>query len=167
MTETAGRVGLFALRLLPVAAAAAIVAGCSTTNLEDVAPVASMQAPQTLPEKMPPPASASSAAAPETVATEPAPPPVTVAAQPEVAAPPVRDAIDTGSFPNLNVPPGTAAPQFTPSEKAAKLAELGSKRTITQSGPATNPAVEAAKVKRLRLLAQTHAADTLKAIEAE
>lgn len=165
MTETAGRVGLFALRLLPIAAAAVIAAGCSTTNLEDVAPVASMQAPQTLPEAMPPPASASTAVAP--VAVAPAPPPATVAAQPEVAAAPVRDALDTGSFPNLNVPPGTAAPQFTPSERAAKLAELGSKRTITQSGPATNPAVEAAKVKRLRLLAQTHAADTLKAIEAE
>lgn len=167
MTETAGRVGLFACRLLPIAAAAAIAAGCSTTNLEDVAPVASMQAPQTLPETMSPPASAAGAVEPAAVVSEPAPDPVAVAVPPEAVRAPVRDALDTGTFPNLNVPPGTAAPQFTPSEKVSKLAALGSKRSAAQSGPATNPAVEAAKVKRLRKLAQTHAADTLKAIEAE
>lgn len=163
MTETAGRTGFF-VGLLPIAAVAMIAAGCSTTNLEDVAPVSSMQAPQSLPETMPPPATAVAAQPSAAPAVAPPVAPATAAASTAVST---RDAIDTGTFPNLNVAPGTAAAQLTPGESAAKLAELGAKRSIAQAGPATDPATEAEKVRRLKKLALTHADDTLKAIEAE
>jgi hypothetical protein len=69
---------------------------------------------------------------------------------------------DTGTFPNLNIKPQVAAPQFTDAERNAKLAELKadeSAQAAKGGGPkATNPGA-------LTSLAKRHGADTLKQIE--
>jgi hypothetical protein len=72
---------------------------------------------------------------------------------------------DTGSYPNLNIPPQVAAPQLTPEESAAKLAQLKAEQQV-QAGkggggvPSTSPAA-------LNSLAKNHGKDTLKQIEAK
>ncbi|MEO9339023.1 hypothetical protein ABFT80_16525 [Mesorhizobium sp. SB112] len=77
----------------------------------------------------------------------------------------VPGARKTGTFPNLNIKPEVAAQQITPSEKTTKFAELKSAQTRqTGSAGAGVPPSDAAKLKKL---ADTHAADTLKQIEAE
>lgn len=70
---------------------------------------------------------------------------------------------DTGSYPNLNIPPQVAAKQFTKEETAANLAKLKAEQQaqITKGGKATAPANQTA----LNTLAKTHGADTLKQIE--
>jgi hypothetical protein len=72
---------------------------------------------------------------------------------------------DTGTFPNLNIPPQAATAQFTEEEKQAKLAQL---RTVQQkqnpgAAPAESPE---AKRKRLQLL-QDEQDETLKVIEGQ
>jgi hypothetical protein len=71
---------------------------------------------------------------------------------------------DTGTFPNLNIPPQVAAQQFTDAEKNAKLAQLqADKRAQAGKGgavKATNPAA-------LTALAKNHGDKTLKQIEAK
>ncbi|UCI05268.1 hypothetical protein [Mesorhizobium sp. B1-1-8] len=73
--------------------------------------------------------------------------------------------IDTGSYPNLNVPPKVAAKQFTKEETAAKLAQLKADQQAQagKGGAAKAPANQAA----LNTLARTHGSDTLKQIEAK
>lgn len=70
---------------------------------------------------------------------------------------------DTGSYPNLNIRPGQAAPQFTDGEAKAKLAALEAEREA-----ARNPG-RAARAKNdsaaLRKLAASHGKDTLREIE--
>jgi hypothetical protein len=73
-----------------------------------------------------------------------------------------RGPINTGTFPNLNIPPQVAAKQFTPEEQQAKMAELTALRGQTTAAVAaptgtTDPAA-------LRKLAQTHADEALKEI---
>ena len=68
---------------------------------------------------------------------------------------------DTATFPNLNIPPKVAAPQFTDAEKNAKLAQLKADehaQGTKTGGTTTNPAT-------LTALAQKHGGDTLKQIE--
>jgi hypothetical protein len=71
---------------------------------------------------------------------------------------------DTGTYPNLNIPPQVAAQQFTDAEKAAKLAQLkGDEQAQGSKGGAvrvTNPAT-------LNALARQHGADALKQIGAK
>ncbi|MEI5680274.1 MULTISPECIES: hypothetical protein [unclassified Mesorhizobium] len=71
-------------------------------------------------------------------------------------------ASDTGTFPNLNIPPKAANQQFTPDQKTAKFSELksaqGSQAAAgTGSVPNDQP--------RLKKIAATHAAETLAEIE--
>lgn len=68
---------------------------------------------------------------------------------------------DTGTYPNLNIPPQVAAPQFTPSQTKAKLAELTADKGDQKGGPPPKIASDAAMLK----LARTHGGDALKQIE--
>lgn len=72
-----------------------------------------------------------------------------------------RGAQDTGTYPNLNIPPKVAAPQFTEDQKAAKLAELQAAKR-RQGGKGV---VAGGDSKAMTTLAREHGADTLKAIE--
>ena len=70
---------------------------------------------------------------------------------------------DTGSYPNLNVPPPVAAKQLTKEETAANLAQLKAEEQaqVAKGGSVKAPANAAA----LNKLAKTHGDDTLKQIE--
>ncbi|SIT59844.1 conserved hypothetical protein [Mesorhizobium prunaredense] len=72
---------------------------------------------------------------------------------------------NTGSYPNLNIPPQAAAEQFTEAEKNAKLAQLKAEAQAQGSkGGAVKVANPAAA---LNTLAKQHGADALKEIEAK
>ncbi|BCH25173.1 hypothetical protein MesoLjLb_49580 [Mesorhizobium sp. L-8-3] len=76
-----------------------------------------------------------------------------------------RKGMNTGTFPNLNVPPKVAAEQITPEEKAARLAQLkAEKQQLTAEGATAKPTANTAELKKL---AQSHAQDALKQIEGE
>ncbi len=71
---------------------------------------------------------------------------------------------NTGTFPNLNVPPHAATTQFTDDEKQAKLTQL---RALQQRQTPGTP-VESAEARRKRLeVSRDEQADTLKVIEGE
>jgi hypothetical protein len=72
------------------------------------------------------------------------------------------NAQNTGTFPNLNIPPEVAAEQLTPEERTAKLGEIKAK----QSGQAAKGAgAKVADPALLKKLGTTHVKDTLKQIE--
>lgn len=76
-----------------------------------------------------------------------------------------RGPIDTGTYPNLNVPPPVAASAMTEDEKTSLTARVQSAKARQSgaargSGTTGNPA-------RLKKLAESHGPDTLKEIEAE
>jgi hypothetical protein len=86
----------------------------------------------------------------------------TQAATPVAMAPPTGP-VDTGTFPNLNVPPDVAAPTISDEEKAGLEGRLsGARSRQAQSGRGARPPVDQA---RLRRLAQRHGEDTLREIE--
>jgi hypothetical protein len=73
---------------------------------------------------------------------------------------------DTGTFPNLNIPPKVAADQITDQEKAAQTTDL----RATQQGAATTAAGLGQGMTDpalLRKIAAQHAADALKKINAQ
>lgn len=69
---------------------------------------------------------------------------------------------DTATFPNLNIPPKVAAPQFTDAEKTAKLAQL---KADERTQAAKNSGVKPTNQAELTALAKQHGGDTLKQIE--
>ncbi|WP_292096252.1 hypothetical protein [Mesorhizobium sp.] len=70
---------------------------------------------------------------------------------------------DTGSYPNLNIPPPVAAKQLTKEETAAKLAQLKAEQQAQLAkGGRAKPAANTAA---LNTLARTHGDDALKQIE--
>lgn len=69
---------------------------------------------------------------------------------------------NSGSYPNLNIAPGTAAPQLTEAEAAAKKAALKAEQRALAAAAPKAPADDA---QRLKKLAATHARDTLAEIE--
>lgn len=71
---------------------------------------------------------------------------------------------DTGTFPNLNIPPQSAAAQITPEEKAAKFSELQAAQAAQSSPPGGRAT---ANQSRLKKIAATHAAETLAEIEGQ
>jgi len=72
---------------------------------------------------------------------------------------------DTGTFPNLNIPPQAATAQFTEEEKQAKLAQL---RAVQQKQSPGAAPVESPEAKRKRLqLLQDDQDETLKVIEGQ
>jgi hypothetical protein len=71
---------------------------------------------------------------------------------------------DTGTFPNLNIPPQAATAQFTDEEKAAKLAQLHA----VQHNQDPGAALESPEARRKRLqVSQDEQTETLKVIEGE
>jgi len=72
-----------------------------------------------------------------------------------------RGAQDTGTYPNLNIRPTAAAPQFTEEQKAAKLAQLhaAQRRQGAKAGAGSGNSAA------MTTLARKHGDDTLKAIE--
>ena len=70
---------------------------------------------------------------------------------------------NTGTFPNLNIPPQSAAPHISAQQKAASLAELRAARS-GQTPPPGGTDTSASKA-RLKKLASTHAAEALEEIE--
>ena len=72
--------------------------------------------------------------------------------------------IDTGTFPNLNVPRQAATAQLTEEEKEAKLAQL--RAAQQRQDPGTPVESPEARRKRLKLAADGQA-ETLKVIESE
>jgi hypothetical protein len=81
------------------------------------------------------------------------------AAEPGVVGP-----SDTGTYPNLNIPRQQAAPQFTETEKKAKLATLRAEGNANARGGGTPP--NPREPAELGKLARNHGKDTLKAIGA-
>ena len=78
-------------------------------------------------------------------------------------APSSSGAIDTGTYPNLNIKPGVANEQFTPDQVASKAGELrgAQKANASQASPPPND------VALLRKIGQTHAKEALDEIEAK
>lgn len=72
-----------------------------------------------------------------------------------------RGAQDTGTYPNLNIRPTAAAPQFTEEQKAAKLADLQAAQRRQGAKAGAGGGNSAA----MTVLARKHGDDTLKAIE--
>ena len=84
----------------------------------------------------------------------------------EVAQAPGRSGqpVDTGTYPNLNVPAQAATAQFSEEEKQAKLAQLHTLRQRQNPGAS----VESAEARRKRLqLSVDEQEDTLKIIEGQ
>ena len=71
---------------------------------------------------------------------------------------------DTGSYPNLNIPPQVAAQQLTPEERNAKLAQLKSSQ---QAQLGKGGKVQGTSPAALNTLAKNHGDETLKQIEAK
>jgi hypothetical protein len=69
---------------------------------------------------------------------------------------------DTGTFPNLNIKPQVAAPQFTEAERNAKLAQLKADENA-QGAKGGGPKVTDQAA--LKDLAKKHGGETLKQIE--
>lgn len=75
---------------------------------------------------------------------------------------PGTGAVDTGTYPNLNVPPRVAAEQLTAGEQAQDTAELrASQRAAVSSASAPVPNDQA----ELQRLGRNHAEETLAEIE--
>lgn len=73
--------------------------------------------------------------------------------------------VDTGTFPNLNIPQQAATTQFTNEERDAKLAELRARQQAQDPGGAP---VESPEARRKRLqVSQDEQSETLKVIEGE
>ena len=73
---------------------------------------------------------------------------------------------DTGTYPNLNIPPQAANQQISDEEKTAEVEALtaAQKDHAAKAAKSDNGAAEAV---RLRKLAKTHATEALKAIEGQ
>ena len=81
------------------------------------------------------------------------------------AVPAAGGPVNTGQFPNLNIPAQAAAPQFTPEQRDASLAELQAAKQRQSGGP--GPDVTPADTQRLKKIAQSHASEALKKIEGQ
>lgn len=71
-------------------------------------------------------------------------------------------AVDTGEFPNLNIPRRGETAQLTAAERAAKAAELAAARRQTQQGQPIRT-----DIAQLRKLGSTHTEEALDEIESE
>ncbi|MCR4267548.1 hypothetical protein [Nitratireductor sp. ZSWI3] len=71
--------------------------------------------------------------------------------------------IVTGEYPNLNVPPASAATPISDAEKAALTRDLAATRSRVNAGPSAANAENEAE--RLRRLARTHAQQRLEELE--
>jgi hypothetical protein len=135
MTQRLARKNFWDLRwrLAAVIAAVCLAPGCATSTAGDAAPT------------------------PAIAATEPTPATVT---EVQLSSGEPRN---TGTFPNLNIPPQSAAAQIGAQQKAARLAELNAARSGQKAPPGA--AGTSASKARLKKLASTHATEALKEIE--
>jgi hypothetical protein len=78
----------------------------------------------------------------------------------EAPASPARGAVDTGTYPNLNVRPAAAAEQLSPEKSASEIESL----KAVQARHASPPASATTDPQLLRKLAATHADEALKKI---
>jgi hypothetical protein len=69
---------------------------------------------------------------------------------------------NTGTFPNLNIPPQSATSQIKPEEKAEKFSELEDAKAAQATSPGGSPEADEARLKKI---AATHAATALAEIE--
>ncbi len=74
--------------------------------------------------------------------------------------------VNTGLYPNINVMPVGETAQFTPSDEAATRALLNNAKAGQQAQGESTAAYQE-RLKRLRLLAKSHASDTIKQIEGQ
>ncbi|MBX3577843.1 MAG: hypothetical protein KF723_11580 [Rhizobiaceae bacterium] len=135
-------------RLAGAAAILALLAGCNTSSVSDFAPASAT----------------TSAVATPAASTTPLEAPVM--GGPLNADLAKRNAssgpANSGSYPNLNIAPGAAAPQLTEAEATAKKAALKAEQAAVAAAAPAAPADEATRLKKL---AASHAKDTLKEIE--
>lgn len=147
--------------------AALSLSACASTSIDDAFPMAPAAPTATAPVPMPAPATGTTAAATTAVAPAAAAAPV---AAPVAAAgtetPLAGGAKDTGTYPNLNIPPQAANQQISDEEKTAEVEALtaAQKDHAAKAAKSDNGAADAV---RLRKLAKTHATDALKAIEGQ
>lgn len=78
-------------------------------------------------------------------------------------APSTTGAVDTGTYPNLNIKPGVANSQLTPAQTAAKAAEL----RAAQKGNSTQASPPPDDILLLRKIGQSHAKEALQEIEGQ
>lgn len=132
--------------LVPAVVAAIFAgSGCGTATIEDAVPVS---------------ATASTVVQPEATGASEA----DVGPGRAIAADEPATFERPGDYPNLNVIPKPAAEHITAEEKAAEAAQLRAKRDRQLSQGRGSGSSDA---ERLRRLANSHAEETLKAIEAE
>jgi hypothetical protein len=135
--------------LLAVALSLTLLAGCTTNSVDDLAPQSATLFP----------------AAPDSNPLETARM-ASADIEGDIAARHRRNApSNSGEYPNLNITPGIAAPQFTKEEAAAKKAAL----KVTAAQVQAETAGEKAKTDtaRLRKLAREHGKEALNEIEGE
>lgn len=139
--------------------AALSLSACASTSIDDAFPMAPAAPTATAPVPMPAPATATTAAA----AAAPVAAPVAAAG---TETPLAGGAKDTGTYPNLNIPPQAANQQISDEEKTAEVEALtaAQKDHAAKAAKSDNGAADAV---RLRKLAKTHATDALKAIEGQ
>jgi hypothetical protein len=144
MTQRLGRKNFWDLRwrLAAVIAAVCLAPGCATSTTGDAAPTAAATPGQTTPA---------------IAATEPTPTTIT---EVQLSS---GEPKNTGTFPNLNIPPQSAAAQISAQQKAARLAELNAARSGQKAPPGA--AGTSASKTRLKKLASSHATEALKEIE--
>jgi hypothetical protein len=144
MTQRLGRKNFWDLRwrLAAVIAAVCLAPGCATSTTGDAAPTA---------------AATPTAQAPAIAATETTPATIS---EVQLSSGEPRD---TGTFPNLNIPPQSAAEQISAQQKAARLAELKAAQS-GQKAPPGSAGTSASKA-RLKKLAASHATEALEQIE--
>jgi hypothetical protein len=129
--------------------ALSLLAGCTTNSVDDLAPQSATAFP----------------AAPDGNPLE-TPAMASRDIEADIAARKRRNApSDTGQYPNLNIAPGVAAPQFTKEEAAAKKAAL--KATGAQLAADTAGDKAETDTPRLRKLAGEHAKQALNEIEGD
>jgi hypothetical protein len=128
---------------LPVVA---ILSSCATATIDNAVPEAAMAA-EPLPMQ-------AGEVAPATTASSAAVPTPTTTSTPK----------NTGQYPNINVMPVGETAQFTPTDEAATRALLADAKANQQLQGESTAAYQE-RLKRLRLLAKTHAKDTISQIE--
>jgi hypothetical protein len=134
--------------LLITLPAVAMLSSCATATIDNAVPEAAMAA-----EPLPVPVQAGEVA-PATTASSAAVPTPTTTLMPK----------NTGQYPNINVMPVGETAQFTPTDEAATRALLADAKANQQLQGESTAAYQE-RLKRLRLLAKTHAKDTISQIE--
>ena len=153
MTEAAACPGKFAKAMMIGALLA--LAACQTARIDDIAPQSAAPLP-------PPSASASAEDGTAIASADTAEEAEDGRGRPPPGWPPPGSARDTGTYPDLNVPPPVATTQITNSQESASKAELNALKQRAQGTAKPTVSNQAA----LRKLGNSRGQDILKEIEA-